>query len=168
MLTCVTPTTGTRKNCNILECRTQNAVVLVKIREGIHCDRILDDIRESVSKALHRDHLLERKDIANIEKSYGLDKVCHHMNDQQSVFAWIEEWKQNAKKKYNPILFHKLQGKKAPDGYDLCNEDFFIVMQTPLQKHMLQQFVSNGVCCDSTHSTNTYNFTTMLTFFSTK
>ena len=73
--------------------------ITVKIREGIHCDRILDDIRESVSKALHRDHLLERKDIANIEKSYGLDKVCHHMNDQQSVFAWIEEWKQNAKKK---------------------------------------------------------------------
>ena len=136
--------------------------IAVKIREAIHRDRILDDIRESVSKALHRHHLLERKDIANIEKSYGLDKVRRHMNDQQSVLAWIEEWKQDEKN--NPILFHKLQGKKAPDGYDLCNEDFFIVMQTPLQKHMLQQFGSNGVCCDSTHGTNAYDFslTTLL------
>ena len=31
-------------------------------------------------------------------------------------------------------------------------------MQTPLQKHMLQQFGSNGVCCDSTHGTNAYDF----------
>ena len=78
------------------------------------------------------------------------------MNDQQSVLAWIEEWKKDDET--NPILFYKLQGKKAPDGYDPCDEDFFIAMQTPLQKHMLQQFGANGVCCDSTHGTNAYDF----------
>jgi hypothetical protein len=78
------------------------------------------------------------------------------MNDQQSVLAWIEEWKKDDET--NPILFYKLQGKKAPDGYDLCDEDSFIAMQTPLQKHMFQQFGSNGVCCDSMHGTNAYDF----------
>ena len=29
----------------------------------------------------------------------------------------------------------------------------------PLQRHMLQQFGGRGVCCDSTHGTNAYNFT---------
>ncbi len=136
--------------------------IAVKIREGIHRDRILDDVRQSVAESLHRHHLLERKDITNIQKSYGLDKVRRHMNDQQSVLAWIEEWKQD--EETNPILFYKLQGKKAPEGYDFCDEDFFIVMQTPLQKHMLQQFGANGVCCDSTHGTNAYDFslTTLL------
>ena len=136
--------------------------IAVKIRVGIHCDRILDDVRQSVAESLHRHHLLERKDITNIQKSYGLDKIRRHMNDQQSVLAWIEERKQD--EETNPILFYTLQGKKSPDGYDLCDKDFFIVVQTPLQKHMLQQFGSNGVCCDSTHGTNAYDFslTTLL------
>ena len=84
------------------------------------------------------------------------------MNDQQSVLAWIEEWKQD--EETNLILFYNLQGKKSADGYHLCDEDFFIVMQTPLQKHMLQQLGSNGVCCDSIHGTNAYDFslTTLL------
>ena len=66
----------------------QRRDIAVKIRAGIHRDRILDDVRQSVAESLHRHHLLERKDIiTNIQKSYSLDKIRHHMNDQQSVLC---------------------------------------------------------------------------------
>ena len=65
-------------------------------------------------RVYHRYHLIDRKDINNIEKAYGLDQIRRHMNDQQSVLAWIEEWKKDDET--NPILFYKLQGKTAPDG----------------------------------------------------
>ena len=76
---------------------------------------------------------------------YGLDNIRRHGNDQQSVLAWMKEWEEN--KEGNPILFYKLQGEEGTDG-----------VQTPLQKHMFQQFASNGVCCDTTHGTNAYDF----------
>lgn len=63
-------------------------------------------------KEFHRYHLAERKDLANIERSYGLRQVQHHINNQQSVLAWIEEWKQASEN--NPILYYKLQGEEAP------------------------------------------------------
>ena len=37
-------------------------------------------------------------------------------------------------------------------------EDFFIVVQSPLQKQMFETFAHKGVCCDSTHGTNAYDF----------
>ena len=36
--------------------------------------------------------------------------------------------------------------------------DFFIVIQSPLQRQMFQQFAHKGICCDSTHGTNAYDF----------
>lgn len=36
--------------------------------------------------------------------------------------------------------------------------EFFIVMQSPFQKRMLQHFSHNGVCMDSTHGTTGYDF----------
>jgi hypothetical protein len=130
--------------------------IALKIREGISRDRVLDEIRESVADDLHRQHLVDKKDLCNISTAYGLDNIRRHGNDQQSVLAWIKEWEEN--EETNPILFHKLQGEEAPDGVNLANEDFFIAVQTPLQKHMFQKFASNGVCCDTTHGTNAYDF----------
>ena len=131
--------------------------ITAKIKAGISTDNILDDIQESVNTQFHRHHLVDRKDVANFEAAYGLKDVRRHANDQQSVLAWIEEWKQRGNS--NPILFYKLQGEEAPDGYDLAEKDFIIVVQTPLQRHMFQQFSDKGVCCDSTHGTNAYDFT---------
>ena len=79
-------------------------------------ERTLDDIRENLSQKLARHHLIERRDIANIEQAYGLKDVQRHQNDQQSVLAWIEEWKQTED---NPILYYKLQGVEAEEGFDL-------------------------------------------------
>ena len=128
----------------------------MKIREGISGERILDDIRESVQEDLHRHHLVDKNDLTNITVAYNFENIRRHANDQQSVLAWIEQWKKNEES--NPVLFYKLQGEETSDIVSLAKEDFFIAVQTPLQKHMLKQYASNGVCCDTTHGMTGYDF----------
>ena len=116
--------------------------VAAKLKQGVSRKNILDEVRESVSGNLGRHHLIAKKDLANIERMYGLRNVQHHSNDQHCVLAWIEEWRQS---EHNPNLYCKLQGQ---EGFDLMNEDFFIVEQSPLQKQMFEIFSHKGVCCD--------------------
>ena len=59
------------------------------------------------SESYSRLHLLNKQDIKNIDKSYGVDEVIRHANDQESVLSWIKEW---SHKEGNPILYYKLQG----------------------------------------------------------
>ena len=98
--------------------------IALKIREGISRDRVLDEIRESLSNDLHRQHLVDKKDLCNISTAYGLDNIRRHGNDQQSVLAWIKEWEENE------------EGEEGTDEVNLAKEDFFIAVQTPLQKHV--------------------------------
>ncbi|XP_048586956.1 uncharacterized protein LOC116617196 [Nematostella vectensis] len=67
--------------------------IAAKLKQGVTKEKILQDVRDSVStKNIGRHHILERKDIQNIERAYGLKDVQRHPNDQQSVLAWITEW----------------------------------------------------------------------------
>ena len=131
--------------------------IAAKIQQGVSKERILDDLRESINEeGISRAYLLAKKDISNIERTYGLTEVQRHPNDQQSVLSWIEQWNHEED---NPMLFHKLQGQKAKEGYILLEDDFLVIIQTPLQREMYKIFGSRGVCCDSTHGTNGYDFT---------
>lgn len=133
-----------------------------KLKHGVPKDRILSDIRESVSEdTLSRQHLLERKDLSNIQKAFGLKDFQRHPNDLESVLAWLTEWKSHPDA--NPVLLHKMQGEIL-EGYDLAQDDFVMIIQSPFQKSMLKKLGPNGVCCDSTHGTNGYDFllTTLL------
>ena len=127
-----------------------------KIQQGVLREKILDDIRDSVTENnFFRHHLLEKKDLLNIERAFGLKDFQRHINDQDSVLAWITEWEQSADT--NPILFCKFQDEMV-EGYDLSKEDFVLIIQSPFQRHMLQKFGTKGICCDSTHGTNAYDF----------
>lgn len=128
--------------------------IAAKLRQGVSRQHTLNDVRDNVDK-FRRHHLLDCKDVDNIKKSFGLNNILRHANDQQSVLAWIHEWQNSTD---NPVLYFKLQGDEAEEGYDLAKEDFCIVLQNGLQKRMLQQFGGNGICIDSTHSTNAYDF----------
>ena len=54
-------------------------------------DKILDDVRSSVSDNFKRVHLLQRKDIHNIERIFKLEGGQRHHDDATSVAAWVEE-----------------------------------------------------------------------------
>ena len=54
-------------------------------------DKILDDVRNSVSDNFKRVHLLQRKDTHNIERIFKLEGGQRHHDDATSVAAWAEE-----------------------------------------------------------------------------
>ena len=60
-----------------------------KLFQGITFERILDDIRDRVDQSIHRIHHTTRKDIANIQRAYGLRVAQRHKDDATSVMAWI-------------------------------------------------------------------------------
>lgn len=135
----------------------QREMIAAKLQQGVSKEKILEDIRESVSANFHRQHLVDRQDIVNVEKAFGLRKVQRHTNDQQSTLAWISEWEES-KECESPVLCFKLQGEEAEEGYDLAKDDFLMAIQTPFQREMLKTFAYKGICCDSTHGTNSYDF----------
>ena len=82
--------------------------IAAQINEGVSVDRILEDIREeTLEEDIKRHQIVVKKDLDNIKRSFGLSDFKKHENDQESVRAWIEEWKNSDS---NPILFHKFQG----------------------------------------------------------
>ena len=127
-----------------------------KLSQGVTFERILDDIRESIGDNVKRIHLTTRKDIQNIERSFGLREAKKHQDDATSVSLWVQEM---SKSKVNPVLLYKTQGQNEfSECPSLKRDDFMLVIQAPNQKQLLQKFGSNIVCMDDTHGTNRYHF----------
>ena len=62
----------------------------------------------------------------------------------------------------NPIILYKQQGEPQPPECNyLCQKDFVLALQTPLQANNMMKKHANGrvICIDSTHGTNGYDFT---------
>ena len=132
--------------------------VAALFQQGVSRDRILSDIREEAmqeSDEFTRYHLTAKKDLDNIMKSFGINEVQKHPDDQESVWAWVEDWSNSEN---NPVLFQKYQGEPPPDWYNLTTDDFMIVLQSPFQKEMAHKFARNGICIDTTHGTTGYDF----------
>ena len=129
-----------------------------QLAQGVDFQHILDNIRDTLGKEFNRIHLLTRKDITNIERTYGLQGAQKHTDDATSVGIWVEEMKATD---CNPVILYKQQGAKQPTDCDnLSDKDFVIALQTPLQAEIMKQ-LSNGriICVDGTHGTNGYDFT---------
>lgn len=128
-----------------------------KLQKGVSMNRILDDIRDSVSDGLNRQHLTTRKDLHNIKQQYNIEGIIRHANDLSSVTAWVEEMRAM---QYNPILVFKKKGQKQPPEMDnVSDDDFILCIQTEFQRDMFKKFGSSVICIDSTHGTNLYDFT---------
>ena len=126
--------------------------IAAKLQQGVSMERILDDIRDSVTNKLGRKHLVTRQDLHNVKAQFNIDGIIRHKNDLTSVMAWVEEM---SMLDYNPVLVFKPQGVGSSST---CIDDFLLVLQTQFQCDMLKQFGSNAVCIDSTHGTNAYHF----------
>ncbi len=136
---------------------TLRQCVAGKLTQGVEVDRILDDVRDNIGGRLERIHLITRKDIANIERAYGLRGHRRHDDDATSVRLWVDEMESKGDK--TPVLVYKEQGKNYIEWPNLHKQDFVIVIQTPFQAEMLKLFgPGNVICVDATHKTNGYDF----------
>ena len=126
-----------------------------KLVQGVTYDKILDYIHNSVSDNFKRIHLIQRKDINNIECAFKLEGGQRHHDDATSVAVWVEEMRGMGDD--NVVLYYKPQGADD-DKTGLKREDFLIVLQTLIQAEMLIKFAEGKVVCvDATHGTNAYD-----------
>ena len=88
---------------------THRDAIAGKLAQGVAVQHIIDEIRDNVGDRFERIHLITRKDITNIERSYGLQGSRRHNDDATSVQLWVEEV--NRMGKNNPVLMYKPQGK---------------------------------------------------------
>ena len=127
-----------------------------KIQQGVTIERILDDIRDSVSEqTIGREHLTNKRDILNVKNELNFQNIQKHQEDHVSVFLWINEIKK--KQSFDPILLFKQQGLEDDRGI-IGKDDFMLCIQTEFQLRMLKEFGSTGICMDATHGTNMYDF----------
>ena len=130
--------------------------IAAQLQDGVSIERIMDNIRDKVHNEMKREQLVTRMDILNIKRQYNIECIEKSKNDLFSVKAWVCELEQL---EYNPITIFKVQGEEQ--GYNINNlgpNDFILGIQTQFQRDMLVKFVQNGICIDTTHKTNQYNF----------
>ena len=136
--------------------KQQRQSIAGQLLQGVSFDSILDKIRDSIGSSLQRIDLLTKKDLYNIERSFHLRGCQRHSNDYISVQLWVKEME--SKGQESPVLFYKQQGKVTADvgtNNGLKEDDFALVIQTPLQSEMLQCCGDKKiVCLDATHGTN--------------
>ena len=137
---------------------SERLAIAGQLAQGVDFQHILDKIRDKLGKEFQQIHLVTKKDTANIERTYSLKGAQKHRDDATSVSIWVEEMKSSDS---NPVILYKPQGLPQPDTCDnLSKEDFVLAIQTPLQADRMKRF-SDGrvVLVDSTHGTNSYDFT---------
>ena len=137
--------------------KSQRSEIARKLSEGVTIERVLDDVRDTISSDLNRLHLLTRKDILNIERAFSLRSIEKHKDDATSVAILVEELNQSDKE--SPVLLYKQQGKCLQEHKFLNKSDFVLILQTPYQAFMLKEFGNNVICIDSTFKTTGYDFT---------
>ena len=121
--------------------------IAAKLQQGVSMERILDDIRDSVTNKLGRKHLVTKQDLHNVKAQFNIDGIIRHKNDLTSVMAWVEEM---SMLDYNPVLVFKPQGVGSSST---CIDDFclfcrltfnviclnsLVPMQYALTQHMEQ------------------------------
>lgn len=113
-------------------------------------------MRDSISNcSLERIHLLNRKDLFNIENSFNLSSTAvRHPNDAVSVESWVNQMQQEG----DCVLYYKPQGKIDDEQQELKFEDFVLIIMTSAQCEFLIKYGSDVVCIDGTHGLNNYNF----------
>lgn len=137
--------------------QNERLAIAGKLLQGVAFERIIDDVRTSMDTSINRIHLITRKDIANIQRAYGLQEAQYHKDDAISVMAWVDAMNKNTP---SPVLLHKQQGQVPnSDCPSLEVSDFMLVLQTPFQAEVLNKCgPTKIICIDDTHGTNSYDF----------
>ena len=114
------------------------------MQQGVSYENILDTIRNSVGDQTLQKHLIGDQDIKNIKKSFTIDTLQRHQNDQNMnnqndrfFLDWRMEWRWILQ----CIVF---QVASQPDSENWLEKDDFMLI---IQKHLIRQFGSKGICC---------------------
>ena len=126
---------------------------------NIHNLDIREDIgarhrRQEFEDVVTRKHFITRQDCRNASRK-TCDFTNHrHTNDAMSVDRIVQELQLEDP---SPIVAYKPQGVLNADYPLLQESNFLLVLMTPFQADVFQNFSMLG-CIDSTHKTTQYGF----------
>jgi hypothetical protein len=136
-----------------------------KLALQVPIEVVLKDVRNQLDGSLQRLHIISKKDLHNIERSFNLNKPERmHADDATSVDALVHSYDD---KDNTPFIAYKRQGTTTFDilpeniSSPLSADDIFIAIMDDAQSQMLVTYGSGDmsvICVDSTHGTNAYDF----------
>ena len=126
-----------------------------QLQQRIPADKIMDIVRDSISKEVSTEHIITKQDIRNIQNQYNIQSISRNPNDLTSVCTWVEEFKENP---HNPTLLFKPQGQQLENMDDVGTDDFMLVLQTQFQLDMLKANGDKCICMVATYGVNMYAF----------
>lgn len=106
----------------------------------------------------HRNEFITLADIRRIEKGIEAEDIRLDRNDGVSTFRWAENLRSRGH-----LLGYKSTSCAVPSGSGLVTETFFLAVQTPWQRKMLEAHGRNLLCIDGTHNTTMYHNLTLTT-----
>lgn len=131
--------------------KEEKSQIASQIERKIPFDEILDNIRETVpSLDPQRIHLLNRKDLFNIEKSFKLNGV-KNANNNKNDHIKIENWIDEMRRESDCVLFYKPREAAV-------NKGFILIIMTPAQSELLKKYGGDCVYIDTARGVNNYDF----------
>jgi len=134
-------------------------MMIGRLVQGVPTEQIIQDIPLSVDNGLSRVHLMTRKDLNNIRKSYGIkfgstNGIQTESTDSVCVRSWVQDMQKLGVS--NPVQLYMERGIQM-EGFG-NNDIMLLVIMNPVQRRMLQKFGHDRICSDSTHCRTGYNF----------
>lgn len=112
------------------------------IQQGDHPDQVINAARAKASDSLGRMHMLNRKDIKNIERKLGIkhpEFIKPRTINNLSTDRWIMKLQRTSD---NPILFYK---PKDVVSESFESNDLVLIFMTRNQQHWINTFGSDGI-----------------------
>ncbi|KAL5242832.1 hypothetical protein ACI65C_010242 [Semiaphis heraclei] len=112
------------------------------IQQGDHPDFVINAARAKASDSLGRVHMLNRKDIKNIERKLGIrhpEFIKQRTINDLSTDRWIMKLQRTP---YNPILFYKPINVKYEN---LERNDIMLIFMTQNQYNWINKFGTDGI-----------------------
>lgn len=112
------------------------------IQQGDHPDQVINAARAKVSDSLGRMHMLNRKDIKNIERKLGIkhpEFIKPRTINDLSTDRWILKLQRTSD---NPIVFYKPKNV-VYESFE--SNDLVLIFMTRNQQHWINTFGSDGI-----------------------
>lgn len=115
---------------------------------GVPREVILDNLRSSASSDIEKIHLINLKDIKNIEKAFGIQAVSHEKSTDMysNLKTWVSSMQST---EHCPILYYDEEGTSHTNSHDVT-----ITLLTTGQIDMLNKFGNGGIFYIATYSTS--------------
>lgn len=115
---------------------------------GVPREVILDNLRSSASSDIEKIHLINLKDIKNIEKAFGIQAVSHEKSTDMysNLKTWVSSMQST---EHCPILYYDEGGTSHTNSYDVT-----ISLLTTGQIDMLNKFGNGGIFYVARYSTS--------------